>query len=174
MIAGRSLFRSEVFPPESLPPSVDKGLKALDELSSVTKLESEAEDERPDVGNVDREEPLVIDERNKVIGTFPRASGSRPTSSAAVALKLSAFCAKLATTVCEGVGTTDCDVDEGPLGNSRSARDVERVSNRTSVKRRTRVLSCGGLLGHVNSIAALAPLGPRLRRNVLTSRTCRI
>lgn len=39
------------------------------------ELESEVEDERPDVGNVDRE-PLMVEDGNKVIGTFPKASGS--------------------------------------------------------------------------------------------------
>lgn len=55
-------------------------------------------------------------------------------SSAAAALKLSVFYANLATIVDEGVGITHCDIDESPSGNSRSARDFERVSNRTSVK----------------------------------------
>ena len=95
-------------------------------------------------------------------------------SSAAVALNLSAFYAKLATIVDESVGTTHCDIDESPSGNSRSAWDFERVSNRTLVKRRTRELLCVGLLSHVNSIAILVPFGLRLRRNVLTSRTRRI
>jgi hypothetical protein len=100
--------------------------------------EPEVEDERPGAGNVDREEPLEVDDRDKVIGTFSRASGSRPTSSAAVALKSSVFCMELATIVDEGTGTTHCDVDEGPSRNGRSAWYVERVSDRTSVRRKNR------------------------------------
>lgn len=101
----------------------------------MTEPESEVEDERLEVDNLDREEPLMTDDRDKVIGTIPRASGFRPTSLAAVALKLLAFYTKLTTIVGESVGATHCDVDEGPSGNSSSVWDVERVSNRTSVKR---------------------------------------
>ena len=89
------LFRSNV---PSFPPSVDKGSMMLDELP-----EGRVESERPEVGDVVREESLVeifpegeVDERAKVTGTFPRASGSRPTPLATVSLKLSVFWTRLA------------------------------------------------------------------------------
>jgi hypothetical protein len=96
---------------------VGRGSKALEELpgSLVAELEPEL------LGETVEEGRLEVDDRDKVIGTFPRASGSRPTFLAAVTLKLSAFCAKLATTFGRGAGTTHCDVDEGPSGNSRYA-----------------------------------------------------
>lgn len=60
--------------------------------------EGRVEGERLEVGDVDRGGSLVeifpegeVDERTKVTGTFPRASGSRPTSLAAVSSKLSVF-----------------------------------------------------------------------------------
>lgn len=90
-------------------------------------LEEMVEDERPEVSNLDKEESVVVclreeevDDTDKIVETCPRTSGSRPTFSAAVALNLFVFCAKLTTiAVGEGIGTTHRDIDEGPSGNSR-------------------------------------------------------
>lgn len=69
----------------------------------------------------------------KVTGTFPMTSGSRPAFIAAVALKLSTLCDKLATTLGGGAEITHRNVDEGPPGNGNPGRDIEWVSNRVRI-----------------------------------------
>ena len=60
-----------------------------EELKVPEALEETVEDGEMEVSNGGG--------RTKAVGTVPRTSGSRPTFMAAVALKLSAPCAKLAT-----------------------------------------------------------------------------
>jgi len=113
---------------------VDRGSKALEELPPFTRVGSEGLEEMVEDG---RSEGLLgeslkeVDGRDKVIGTLPRASGSRPTFLAVVTLNSSASCVASASVLGRGVEVTHCDVDEGPSGNSRHAGDVERVPSRT-------------------------------------------
>lgn len=129
MIDGTSL-RSEACIPKPLPSLVGWGSKVED--GSGTSAVETIRGERLSVDGGDREEV----DRNKVIGTLPTASGSRPAFIAIVALKLSAACEKLVMALRGSIKITHCEVDEGPPGNSNSGRDVERVPNRTRVSGR--------------------------------------
>ena len=68
-----------------------------------------------------------VNDRLKVTGTFPTASGSRPTFWAADTLKLPNPYGRLGETLDGGAVVTYCGVDEGPSGDSCIACDVERV-----------------------------------------------
>jgi hypothetical protein len=65
----------------------------VDEGSEV--LEETTDDETPGVGNVDSFPDEEVDDKCKVVGTIPSASGSRPMFRAAATSKLFVSCIKL-------------------------------------------------------------------------------
>ena len=68
-----------------------------------------------------------LDDRLKVTGTFPTASGSRPTFWAVDTLKLPDSYGRLGAILDRDAMVTHCGIDEGPSGDSCVAWDVEWV-----------------------------------------------